>query len=330
MTQSTTSDPIDAVVTWVDGADEIHRDRRLKALSSRDGRAITTLPSGTSSGRFADNNEIQYCLLGIRRFLPWIRTIYLVTDQQRPAFLDSSLEKRLGVTIVDHSDIFQGYEFALPNFNSQSIGSLLFRIPGISKRYIYFNDDVIPIRSTSIESFFIDNRVVLRGRWEKQAFFAHHGTAASGLILKFLSLVSKKERSAHLFPQMRSARMAGFCKTYFRSFHAPHAIYTDVLSSFFEKNERLLKDNIRHRFRDLNQFVAHPLAHHLAIREDRHVIQDGKDCVVVTFSDTDQAREKLELLESRDVLFVCLQGLESADSKTRDAVTSLLKDLIFS
>src|SRR5690606_5700640 len=103
----------------------------------------------------------------IRKFMPWIRKIYLVTDQQRPGFLDEYECERLGVEILDHSVIFSRYEWALPTFNSISIVTALHRIPKLADRYICFNDDVIVLAAVREDDLFVDGKVVRRGTWQR-------------------------------------------------------------------------------------------------------------------------------------------------------------------
>src|SRR3954454_11714101 len=71
---------IDAVITWVDGADPAHQQRLSAYLaqigSTRGGRAHTT--------RFNDAGELDYCLASLLRFAPWLRRIHVVTDMQVP------------------------------------------------------------------------------------------------------------------------------------------------------------------------------------------------------------------------------------------------------
>jgi len=83
-------------------------------------------------------------------YAPWIRRIFLVTDQQRPDWLDSNASR---VTVVDHRDIFADNS-VLPTFNSRAIGSQLHRIDGLSQRYLVMNDDVLVNRAVTPYDFF--------------------------------------------------------------------------------------------------------------------------------------------------------------------------------
>jgi hypothetical protein len=67
--------------------------------------------------------------------VPWARRVYLVTCRpQVPAWLDRS-----AVTVVHHDAFIPAG--VLPTFNSFAIVSHLHRLPGLSKRFVYVEDD---------------------------------------------------------------------------------------------------------------------------------------------------------------------------------------------
>jgi hypothetical protein len=86
----------------------------------------------------------------VRCFAPWIRRVFLVTDDQLPAWLDAD---HPDVTVVSHREIF-GVAGRLPTFNSQAIESRLHLIPGLAEHFLYLNDDVLLGRPVSPGLFF--------------------------------------------------------------------------------------------------------------------------------------------------------------------------------
>lgn len=84
-----------------------------------------------------------------------MRNVYVVTDGQTPAWLDTDAA---GIRVVDHKEIFAD-PTALPVFNSHAIGTQLHRIPGLSANYLYFNDDVFVGRPVTAEHFFHGNGI---------------------------------------------------------------------------------------------------------------------------------------------------------------------------
>lgn len=142
---------IDVVYTWVDDADPAWRQRMLQAKSETCTQTLGRY--ALDNARFANHDEIKFSLEGVRRFMPWVRRIYVVTDQQRPSWLENTPD----VHIVDHREIIEP-QF-LPTFNSHVIEACLHRIPGLSEQFIYFNDDVFSARPLSKSHFFRSNGI---------------------------------------------------------------------------------------------------------------------------------------------------------------------------
>ncbi len=142
-------EPVDAVYTWVDGSDPEFRASFLRHSSSR--------PEGDGSrgrgdnsarrDRFRDNGELRHSLRSLAAYAPWVRRIHLLTSGQVPRWLDRS-DPRLH--LVRHEEVFED-PGVLPTFNSHAIEVNLHRIPGLARRFLYFNDDVFlgrPVRET--------------------------------------------------------------------------------------------------------------------------------------------------------------------------------------
>ena len=91
-----------------------------------------------SSNRFRDNNELRYSMRSIEKYAPWVRKIHVLTNGQVPNWLNIEHPR---IHLVTHADIFPNSSH-LPVFSSPAIEAHLHRIPGLSNRFIYFNDDV--------------------------------------------------------------------------------------------------------------------------------------------------------------------------------------------
>lgn len=117
------------------------------------GQLKNHMPSAHSSSvgyhRFRDNGELRYSLRALEKFAPWIRKIYIVTNGQVPRWLDISSDR---ISIIAHNTIFLD-KSNLPTFNSNAIELQLHRIPTLSKRFLYFNDDVFLGRPISKHDF---------------------------------------------------------------------------------------------------------------------------------------------------------------------------------
>ncbi|BBH65607.1 exopolysaccharide phosphotransferase [Actinoplanes sp. OR16] len=145
--------PIDVVYTWVDGSDPDWVDRKNASLAAFGREQTNTIAANAS--RFISRDELKYSLRSIAAYAPWVRKIFLVTDDQVPPWLDTS-DPRL--TVVSHREVF-GDTGVLPTFNSHAIESRLHRIPGLAEHFIYFNDDMFLGRPVSPEAFFHANGI---------------------------------------------------------------------------------------------------------------------------------------------------------------------------
>ncbi|XP_067111161.1 N-acetylglucosamine-1-phosphotransferase subunits alpha/beta isoform X3 [Osmerus mordax] len=92
-----------------------------------------------SASRFEDNEELRYSLRSVERHAPWVRHIFIVTNGQIPSWLNLDNPR---ITVVTHQDIFQNLTH-LPTFSSPAIETHIHRIPGLSQKFIYLNDDVM-------------------------------------------------------------------------------------------------------------------------------------------------------------------------------------------
>uniref|UniRef100_A0A3B5BC72 N-acetylglucosamine-1-phosphotransferase subunits alpha/beta n=1 Tax=Stegastes partitus TaxID=144197 RepID=A0A3B5BC72_9TELE len=92
-----------------------------------------------SASRFEDNEELRYSLRSVERHAPWVRHIFIVTNGQIPSWLNLDNPR---VSVVTHQDIFLNHSH-LPTFSSPAIETHIHRIPGLSQKFIYLNDDVM-------------------------------------------------------------------------------------------------------------------------------------------------------------------------------------------
>ena len=106
--------PIDAVILWVDGNDEKHRAKMLPYLENKE-----IVKSEKFRTKYDQVNEIKFTIDSILKFAPYIRNVFIVTDNQVPEFLKQNTRTGIykKVSIVDHRVIFKGHEEVLPTFN---------------------------------------------------------------------------------------------------------------------------------------------------------------------------------------------------------------------
>lgn len=138
--------PVDVVFTWVDDGDGEWRGKLQKYKEETEAPSISTVAE-----RFCNSNELKYSVRAVLKYLPWVRQIFIVTDEQRhPDVLES--EK---IKYISHKQIID--KKYLPTFNSHVIEAHLHRIPGLAEHFIYFNDDVFVAQTLEKEHFFKKN-----------------------------------------------------------------------------------------------------------------------------------------------------------------------------
>ncbi|HFI0068008.1 TPA: Stealth CR1 domain-containing protein [Streptococcus suis] len=136
---------IDIVITWVDGNDSKWLQERSKYIDGNINK------EGIDNARFRDWGTLKYVLRSIEKNAPWVNRIFLVTANQVPRWYKENDK----LTIISHSEFIP--EEYLPTFSSHVIECFLHLIPGLSEKFIYFNDDTLILRPSQPEDFFIDN-----------------------------------------------------------------------------------------------------------------------------------------------------------------------------
>ena len=111
----------------------------LFSVSKNDYDGDDYTASELSANRFADNEELRYSLRSVEKHAPWVRNIFIVTNGQIPSWVNLDNPR---IKIVTHHEIFPNTSH-LPTFSSPSIESHIHRIPGLSQKFIYMNDDVM-------------------------------------------------------------------------------------------------------------------------------------------------------------------------------------------
>jgi stealth protein CR2/Stealth-like protein len=125
---SSSAADIDIVYTWVDDQWPGYSDLLARHASDRHDQ---------NPNRTRDNLDVlKYSLRSLARFVPWVRRVILVTCRpQVPSWLDTHT-----VRLVHHDEFFTSGA-CLPTFNSFAIVSQLHAIDGLSRRFVYVEDD---------------------------------------------------------------------------------------------------------------------------------------------------------------------------------------------
>ena len=137
---------IDVVITWVDDTDPKWINEKNKYSKN-----ITNSESANDA-RFRDWNQLKYVLRSIEKNMPWVHIIYLITAQQIPKWLNTDSSK---IKVIFHKE-FIPQEY-LPTFSSHTIELNLHRIPELSEKFIYFNDDIFVLNPMKPSDFFVND-----------------------------------------------------------------------------------------------------------------------------------------------------------------------------
>lgn len=317
--------PIDVVITWVDGNDENHQAKRMRCLQNIGGGA----PASAAPTRFNQVGEIKYCVQAILKFIPWIRKIFIVTDAQVPEFLKNNFAGREKIILIDHQHIFRGYTQFLPTFNSLTIEAFLWRIAELTEHFIYFNDDCFLLKPLTPADFFKDNKLVLRGYWKKNKDQQWLNRAQ-----KFLGLPLKQgaEDNPHRYMQEQSALRAGLKGKFFYLPHMPFALRKSDFARCYEEYPQWLSECLQYPFRNEQQYWPISLMVHRAILQKQVFIIREKHEVTINGSCQDKSTifKRLQRAERWQAPYICLQSLDSTPVYLQKHLVTWLNSHLFS
>ena len=306
---------IDAVITWVDGNDPAHRAKRNKYASAD--MLISDDVAGDT--RFVEVGEIAWCVASINRFAPWVNKIYIVTDAQDPKlepFMKSNFPQGyIPMEIVDHKVIYSGYEQYLPTFNACSIESMTWRIPGLSDRFLSFNDDMMLCAPVSPEDFFTED--------DKSICYAGKANLPFTVLTRKLKPVRNGHKKVTFKGALANAALlAGNRWSFLRINHTPRALRRDFYEAYFTEHPDALIRNVQYRFRDSDMYVPELLQYSLLQIRDKcevrpvkgnlfYVQPNGKDGYI---------QSKLKTLASGNYKFCCFNSIDKAAQEELMAV----------
>ena len=315
---------IDAVITYVDGNDPVHQARMARygdaAVFNRDDVAGRT--------RYANVGEIAWCVASLYRFAPFIRKIHIVTDGQTPR-LEPFLQRHfpeggIPVEIVDHKTIFRGYEAYLPVFNSVAIESMLWRIPGLSEHFLYFNDDCLLSAPVTPADFFTPDGGVVCYASKKLAVM-------TDLTRVWKAWMHGGQKQVTFKGMLRNAlSVAGGGAWYLRYGHSPKALSRSFFETFYAAHPEALVRNIRHRFRDADQFCPEALQYIVLSRTGRCEIRPlaGKLFFFQMKDRPGYLEQKLRKLEGggRNYMFCCFNSLDKLSEEELGRIAAWVSD----
>ena len=254
---------IDFVILWVDGNDPKWQSEKSKYDSNINDDSNSVI-------RYRDWGLLPYWFRSVEKFTPWVNKIHFVTWGHIPEFLNVNNPK---LNIVNHTDFIPS-EY-LPTFSSHTIELNIHRIPGISDKFVYFNDDMFIVRHMDEASFFNDDLPCTYGGEVPMAFrgdtgiWLHAAVNNMGVINDHFN---KKEQVKSFSKKYmnRNYRWQDNVRTFvtekffpdhflgFKNLHAPGAYLKNTFEEVWEAESDLLNKTSSHKFRsadDVNQWV---------------------------------------------------------------------------
>jgi len=143
---------IDFVVPWVDAKDTEWQKKKVKYEAPIQG--LYDHDRGVQ--RYRDTNTLKYLLRSIEQYCPWYRTIHIITNGQKPSWVDIEHPK---VNLITHEELYYDSSH-LPTFNSASIEMNLSNLKGVSEHFVYLNDDLLFFNPISKDNFFKEGKPV--------------------------------------------------------------------------------------------------------------------------------------------------------------------------
>ncbi len=253
------NEPIDAVYTWVNGADPEWQARKRERLESMGVAAGALHSSSTSASRFENRDELRYSMRSLERYAPFVRNVYLVTDQQVPEWLAEE-----NVRVVDHRDIFPWPEH-LPTFNSRAIECHLHRIEGLSERFIYLNDDVFLCGPTTRADYFDEQgRAIVHLDHREVVWDTSHPSYDQPI-------------HAALRNTSQLLENHGYDRICHRIDHVPYALNCGQLEALSKRFESEVRECSSHAFRDPRDIkFTSALFQYIGIAEDNAVVSQAR------------------------------------------------------
>ncbi len=302
---------IDLVYLWVDGYDPQWQQKHNAFVP---GRACTDEENG--KGRYVSNDELKYSLRSVEKYAPWIRKIFIVTDNQIPEWLDTTNPK---IRIIDHRQILP--EEALPCFNSVVLECFLYKIPGLAEHFLYANDDMFFNADVTPDFFFgEDGFPIVRlgkpraGRWRYWFKFLRPKDQYQITIHRTACLIEKK------FGKYYGAWPHHNIDAYTKSDYA--AVMGDIFRDEVEKTQAHHVRNIEDLQRSIVAFYALAIGHgHLKLLK----LRQRHASMVINVA---QAKlNYIEQLEQSMPTLFCLNDTQFATDEDRMNVKPFLVSL---
>lgn len=316
---------VDLVYTWVNAADTDFSAQRVKYAGFEN---VDDLRYCTGPARFRDNDELRYSLRSVEKFLPFVRTIYVAHAGKKPAWLKSGN----GLCFINQSELVP--ESIFPNYQSDVIESFLYRIPGLSEKYIYLNDDFFFMKPHQYSDFFDDsgrckvfvsNRLV--GRWlgNNNVYRAMELNCLAAMKRKKLKFPAIMTDNTDFIAALKKKAKATLLKLYtgLPTINASAHVGQSYLRSGWDEFHDVFRNELAvmyaNRFRSHQGMTVNIMYHYFLYSTSRASFFPDTSCACVDNGSSAEEQAKL-LEEARSASPIigrfCLNDTPDADSET--------------
>lgn len=250
---------IDIVVPWVDGSDAEWKKVHNQFNSDNN--------SDDDISRYRSWDIFKFWFRAIEKNAPWVNKIHFLTWGHLPKWLDISNPK---LNVVNHRDFIP--EKYLPTFSSHVIELNLHRIPKLSDKFIYFNDDVYLINKSKPTDFFCnglpcDSAVLGLIKNNNTENFMPY------IMLNMMAIINMRFPKKEVFKTnfykwfnlkygryiLNNVYLSPFeCFTGFRNFHSATSFSKKTFLEVWNEIPEILESVCEHKFRsreDVNQYL---------------------------------------------------------------------------
>jgi hypothetical protein len=286
--------PIDVVYTWVDGGDPAWVARKNAAMG--DNGWVSGNEQAANASRYISRNELRYSLRSLHYYAPWVRRVFLVTDDQVPSWLTVEHPQ---VTVVSHKEIF-GSAGRLPTFNSMAIETRLHHIEGLAEHFLYINDDVFfgqPLRP----SFFFTPS------GQTRVFLSTNRIDSGPVTAEEPPIMSAGKNNRAILEKEFGRFLA------FKIKHTPHAARRSVLTEIEERYPEPVAATSGHQFRHPGDIsLISSLQQYWSYLTGRAVLADVQ-YMYRDLSDPVTPKRLAATLRKRQYPLFCLNDTNSSD-----------------
>ena len=256
-----TQEKIDIVVLWVDGSDPNFIKEKQRVTSQKESLNV----DADGEQRYREYGIFQYWFRMIERHAPWVNNIYLITNGQKPSWLNLSHPK---LRFISHKEFIPSSY--LPTFNSAAIELNLHRIEGLSENFIYFNDDMYLIKDVKPSDFFKNNQPKLLAVYDALVpWSSYTNTYHNNVELIYRHFPKKQALKSSPWKFfnyrygtliMKNILLLPWGPTGYVNQHLPVPMKKSTLAHLWEIEEEVLDRTSRNQFRnygvDVNQYIC--------------------------------------------------------------------------